>query len=303
VAVTTIDVRPMGVADIEAVTAVVDAANAEADRRAGRRPQVPTDTQREFFRTGMRRFVERDPGGAWVAVDGADGADGDHGDHSGTVVGMAEAIRRGAFWGLSMLFVDPERQGQGIGRRLLEAAQTSASGATLRMILTSSDPRALRRYSSAGLAIHPAVEAEGTVDRAAIPADLPGRPGDATDLDLVEQVDAGLRGSRAEDVEFMLGQGARMTVVDRHRGRGYAVYRRNRMALLGATDDATASLLLWRFLADTDDVAQVWGLTASQDWAVRVALAARLTVTAAGPLFVDGLDRPPGPWLPSGWYF
>jgi GNAT superfamily N-acetyltransferase len=292
--VTTIDVRRMGTADIDGVVAVVDAANAEADRRAGRQPQVQTDTQREFFRRGMRRFVERDPDGAWVAVDG------DRGD---TVVGMAEAIRRDAFWGLSMLFVHPERQSQGVGRRLLDAAQTNASGATLRMVLTSSDPRALRRYSLAGLAIHPAVEAEGKVDRAALPADLPGRAGDTTDLDLVAEVDSGLRGSRAEDVEFLLGLGARMSVIDGSGGRGYVVHRRNRLALLGATDDATASLLLWRFLADADDVAHVWGLTAAQDWAVRVALAARLTVTAAGPLFVDGLDRPPGPWLPSGWYF
>jgi ribosomal protein S18 acetylase RimI-like enzyme len=284
----------MGVADIEDVTAVVDAANAAADRRAGRTPQRPGDTQREFFRRGMRRFVERDPGGAWVAVDGDDGR---------RVVGMAEAIRRGSFWGLSMLFVDPDVQGRGIGRRLLDAAQANASGASVRMILTSSDPRALRRYSRAGLAIHPTVEAEGRVDRAAIPADLPGRAGEAADLDLVADVDSGLRGSRAEDVEFMLGQGARMSVVDGPRGRGYVVHRRNRMALLGATDEATASLLLWRFLADADDVAQVWGLTAAQDWAVRVALEARLTVTGAGPLFVDGLDRPPGPWLPSGWYF
>jgi GNAT superfamily N-acetyltransferase len=284
----------MDVADIEGVTAVVDAANAEADRRAGRTPQMPGDTQREFFRKGMRRFVERDPDGAWVAVDGDDGH---------RVVGVAEAIRRDSFWGLSMLFVDPHRQSQGVGRRLLDAAQTNATRARVRMVLTSSDPRALRRYSLAGLDIHPAVEAEGKVDRAAIPADLPGRAGDVTDLDLVEHVDSGLRGSRAEDVQFMLGLGARISVVDGAGGRGFVVHRRNRLAMLGATDAATAASLLWRFLADTDDVAQVWGLTAAQDWAVRVALAARLTVTGAGPLFVDGLDRPPGPWLPSGWYF
>jgi predicted GNAT family acetyltransferase len=240
----------------------------------------------------MERFVERDPEGAWVAVE------------DDTVVGMAEAIRRGRFWGLSMLFVHPAHQSRGIGRRLLDRALTYAEGSRVRMIMTSPDPRALRRYSRAGLAIHPAVEAEGMVDRAAIPADLPGRTGDVTDLDLVEHVDRTTLGrSRAEDVEHMVKHGIAMEVVDTGAGRGFALHRRDRLRLLGATDEQTAALLLWRCLAATDGKAQVWCMTAAQDWAVRVALEARLKVVAAGPLFVDGLDRPPGPWLPSGWYF
>ena len=284
-------VRPMTSADVEAVMAVVSAANDEADRRAGRPLETPDEDQHEQFRRGMERFVEHDPDGAWVAVDGD------------TVVGMAEAIRRGPFWGLSMLFVDPASQSRGMGRRLLEATLTYARGAELRMILTSPDPRALRLYSLAGLAIHPTVEAEGRVDRAAIPAGLPGRPGDVADLDLVAEVDGALRGSRADDVEFLLQLGARMEVVDSGTGRGFAVYRPKRLLLLGATDDHTAAQLLWRVLAEIGDQAEVWGLTAAQDWAVKVTLAARLRVVGAGPLFMAGRDRPPGPWVPSGWYF
>ncbi len=288
---TQFEIRPMTPADIDGVVAVVEAAGAEADRTAGREPEAPTPEGREHFRRGMQRFVERDPAGAWVAANG------------GTVVGMAEAIRRGPFWGLSMLFVDPRHQSGGIGRRLLDAAGRYAEGADVRMIMTSPDPRALRRYSGAGLAIHPAVEAEGIVDRAAIPADLPGRTEDVPDLDLVADVDGRLRGSRAEDVEFLVKHGTRMEVVEGTSGRGYALHRKNHLSMLGATDEETAALLLWRFLAATDGKAQVWCMTAAQDWAVRVSLAARLSVVAAGPLFVDGLDRVPGPWLPSGWYF
>jgi GNAT superfamily N-acetyltransferase len=281
----------MGIGDIDGVVAVVHAANAEAERAAGRTPETYTDGQQAFFRSGMERFAERDPAGAWVAVD------------DGTVVGMAEAVRRDSFWGLSMLFVDPEQQSAGIGRRLLDATLTYAEGAAVRMIMTSPDPRALRRYSSAGLAIHPAVEAEGVVDRAAIPAGLPGRAGDVNDLDLVAEVDHGLRGSRAEDVEFLVKHGSRMEVVDSGPGRGFALHRNNRLSLLGASDETTAAQLLWRVLAETDGKAQVWCMTAGQDWAVRVTLAARMKVVGAGPLFVDGLDRPPGPWMPSGWFF
>ncbi|HEX2174480.1 MAG TPA: hypothetical protein VHG70_01100, partial [Nocardioidaceae bacterium] len=124
------------------------------------------------------------------------------------------------------------------------------------------------------------------------------------DLELVAEVDAGLRGSRAEDVEWMLAHGgSRMEVIDSGGGRGYVVHRKNRVSLLGATDEGTAALLLWRFLTAAEGKASVWCLTAEQDWAVRVALAARLRVVPAGPLFVDGLDRPPGPWIPDGWYF
>ncbi|MGF1661706.1 MAG: GNAT family N-acetyltransferase [Kineosporiaceae bacterium] len=286
-----IHIRPMTLDDVDAVTGVVEAADAAAERAKGRVPAQPSDERQAFVREATARFVRRDPGGSWVA------------DDSGTVVGMAEAVRRDGFWGLSMLFVHPDAQSRGIGRRLLDAALTHAEGAGVRMILTSLDPRALRRYSRAGLAVHPVVEAEGAVDRGALPAEPPGRTADASDLDLVAEVDGGLRGSRVEDVEFLLASGARMWVADRGPARGYVVTRDGPLLMLGATDEVTASGLLWRYLAETPGKASVWHLTAQQDWAVRVALDARLSVVPAGPLFVSGLDRPPGPWIPSGWYF
>ena len=285
------EIRPMTVGDVVGVGAVVEAAAEQLERQAGHERETRTDEQREHFLSGLRRFVELDPDGAWVAAD------------DGSVVGMVTAIRRASFWGLSMLFVDPARQNQGLGRQLLDAGLASASGASVRMILSSSDPRALRRYSLSGLAIHPTVEARGTIDRKAIPDDLSARAGDASDLNLVASVDAGLRGSRAEDAEYLLGVGAMMHVVDRGAARGYVVHRHKRVLMLGATDDATASVLLWRFLAEAGAEAEIWGLTARQNWAVKVALAARLEVGAAGALFLAGREHPPGPWLPSGWYF
>jgi predicted N-acetyltransferase YhbS len=285
------EIRPMTLDDVVGARTVVEAAAVQLERRAGHEPQTRTEEQREYFLDGLRRFVELDPEGAWVAAD------------DGSVVGMAASIRRASFWGLSMLFVDPARQSQGLGRQLLDAGLASASDASVRMILSSSDPRALRRYSMAGLAIHPTVEARGTIDRTAIPDDLSARPGDARDLNLVASVDAGLRGSRAEDVEYLLGVGGMMQVIDRGAARGYVVHRHNRLLMLGATDDTTASALFWRFLAEAGTDAEIWGLTAPQNWAVKVALAARLEVVAAGALFLAGRKHPPGPWLPSGWYF
>ncbi len=284
-------IRPMTEVDVPGVMDVVEAADAATERAAGREPQVRSEADTADFRRGMSRFVARDPAGAWVAVDGD------------RVIGMAEAIRRADFWGLSMLFVHPDVQSQGIGLRLLEASLGYSDGATVRMIMSSPDPRALRRYSLAGHAIHPAVEVSGAVDRAAIPTGLPGRAGDATDLDLVAAVDEELRGSRAEDVGYLLDVGAQLEIVDGAAGRGYAVHRGNRLRLLGATGEATAAVLLWRFLADSDASVDIWCLTAAQDWAVQVALAARLKLVTGGALFIAGRPQPPGPWVPSGWYF
>jgi GNAT superfamily N-acetyltransferase len=286
-----IDVRQMTLGDVVGVARVVEAAGEQLDRREGREPRSHSDEQRDYFLGGLRRFVERDSGGAWVAED------------NGSVVGMAAAIRRGSFWGLSMLFVHPERQSRGVGRGLLGAALECAAGADVRMIVSSSDPRALRRYSLAGLDIHPTVAVRGKIDPSVVPDDLSGRVGDTSDLDLVAKVDAGLRGSRAEDVEYLLDVGARMQVLDRKSARGYVLYRESRLLMLGASDDATASALFWRFLARAGGEVEIWGLTAQQNWAVKVALAAGLELEAAGALFLAGQQRPPGAWLPSGWYF
>src|SRR4051794_7230167 len=130
-----VQLRPMSVDDVEAVAAVVSAASDDAERREGGQPEPPTEDQRRVMRAAMARFVERDSDGAWVAV------------RDGEVVGMAESIRRGAFWGLSMLFVHPSAQGQNVGLALLDAALRYAEGSDVRMILTSTDPRALRRYA------------------------------------------------------------------------------------------------------------------------------------------------------------
>jgi GNAT superfamily N-acetyltransferase len=286
------EVRPMTVGDVEGVVAVIQAADDDAERRAGREPEPISVAQRGWRRAGTRRFVEHDPAGAWVAEQG------------GAVVGIAESIRRGEFWGLSMLFVHPEQQSKQLGRRLLDATLGYAAGAEVRMICTSLDSRALRRYSRAGLAVHPAVRAVGTPEPAAIPADLPGRAGGEDDLDLVETVDKGLRGSRAEDAAFEMSHGdARMEVIDASAGRGFALHREGQVSMLGATDEETAGLLLWRVFAAAGSKVVVHGLTAGQDWAVRVALAAGLPVTADGPLFLSGRDLPPRAWVPSGWYF
>jgi GNAT superfamily N-acetyltransferase len=282
----------MTVDDVEAVMTVVEAANA-AQSEPGQHPSrtPPSDAQLEASRVGHARFVRRDGPGAWVAVS------------EGQVVGVAEAVRRGSFWGLSMLFVHPTFQSHGVGGQLLEAAMGYAAGATQRMIQSSPDPRAMRRYFLAGLAMHPTAEMRGRPDRRDIPSPLPGRDGDEGDLDLVAEVEAQLGRSRTEDVAFALSGGSfRFDVVESGSGRGWVLWHPDRLAMLGATDEETAAVLLWRFLAASEGEILVHGLTAAQQWAFAVLHQARLTAKIHGSLFVDGMTVPV-PWIPSGWYF
>ena len=286
------DLQPMALEDVEATMAVVEAADA-ALAEAGLLPPhtPPSDAQLEASRVGHARFVQRDGPGAWVAAS------------EGRVVGVAESVRRERFWGLSMLFVHPEFQSRGLGGRLLEAAMDYAAGATQRMIQSSPDPRAMRRYFLAGLAMHPTAEMGGQPDRRAIPRSLPGRDGDEGDLELVAEVEAQLGRSRTEDVAFALSDGRnRLDVVDSDSGRGWVLWHPDRLAMLGATDEQIAAVLLWRFLAGSEGQILVHGLTAAQQWAFDVLHQARLTAQIRGSLFVDGMAVPVS-WVPSGWYF
>jgi GNAT superfamily N-acetyltransferase len=281
----------MAVEDVDAAMAVVNAANADQVAR-GVVPQPPprTAAQTAAIRRAHVRFVERDGPGAWVAA------------HEGSVVGMAEAIRRDGFWGLSMLFVRPEDQSRGVGRALLGATLGYAEGADIRMIQSSPDPRAMRRYAQAGLAMHPTAEISGSPDRKSIPVGLPGRHGDADDLELVASVEAALGRSRSEDVAFGLEVGDRLDVVETDGRRGWMLWQSGRLHMLGATDEETAAILLWRYIGQTGDNASVFGLTAAQNWAFDVAHEARLSLRVDGAMFVAGMAIP-GPWIPSGWFF
>ena len=70
-------------------------------------------------------------------------------------------------------------------------------------------------------------------------------------------------------------------------------------AIAGASDDA-ARRLLWAALAETAGVATVSYLGGNQQWAIEVALAARLRLKPIDTLGIRGVAAPPTPYLPSG---
>jgi GNAT superfamily N-acetyltransferase len=232
-----------------------------------------------------------DPAGAWVA------------DHDGEIVGVSLALVRERVWGLSLFGVHPDHQSRGIGRRLLAAALGYADGSRGAIILSTTDPRAMRRYALAGFDMLPCVTFAGVVDRGAIPAGLRTRPGSAADdRELCDAVSRHVRGAaHGEDLDALERTGSALLV---HDGGGWAAVRDGSPVLLAARDETIATDLLWSALATSKpgESVHVDFVRAGHDWAVRACLAARLAIGPEGPVFVRGDVGPFAPYLPSGAY-
>jgi predicted N-acetyltransferase YhbS len=278
------EIRPLREDDIAAAQRVSDAAF------GGPTPPTTPELQRRRGERKLRHLLATDPGGCWVAQDG-----------EGELAGVALALRREDLWGLSLLVVRPDVQARGVGRRLLEAALAHADGARGRIVLSSSDPKAMRRYARAGLALVPQVAACGIVDRSRLPATDGVRPGSFDDVAATADVSRHVRGATHHlDLPSFASDGRQLLVHE----RGFAVHEWGTPKLLAAYDDEAATALLWACLAAGGPGATVMVdfIGPGQDWAVAVALEAGLALTPDGPVFVSGDVGPLRPYLPSGAY-
>lgn len=285
-------IRPLTEDDIDAARVVQVSAFDTKDRATGHVVPEMTPEMVERQRGRFRHFMTHDPEGSWVAtVDGA-------------VVGTALALRRDSLWGLSLLAVDPAVQSNGIGRRLLDASLRYADDVDTATILSSSDPRAIRSYAVAGFDLYPQVRATGPLDRALLPRPSGRvRDGDASRVEWADDLDRLVRGAARGPDHTVLSGMSQMYVVDDASGRGYAYLRTDgRIVTVVATDDDTATALLWQCLAaEQDGDRTIDHVNGGQQWAVRVALAARLPIKPSGPVFWRG-RTPPASYLPDGAY-
>jgi GNAT superfamily N-acetyltransferase len=233
--------------------------------------------------------LSTDPDGAFVA------------ERDGSLIGVAQALRRERLWCLSLLAVAPGAQGAGAGRLLLERALAYAGGTDAGLIPSSSDPRALRLYGLAGFSLLPTFEAAGVLDRSALPrTGAEVRAGGTADLEALAAISRDVRGApHTSELEYALSAGARLV---RLGDRGFAVAAPGRgVWLLVARDDDAAAALLWSALAlaETEQPSVRW-ITADQQWAVEIVLRAGLRLVPNGALGVIGDPGPLRPFLPSG---
>ncbi len=108
-------------------------------RRIGADP-IPGDPESNYERIEtLFRHLAETAAEFWVAESGSEG-----------VVAYARSIEHGPFFELTEFFVLPGRQQAGVGRQLLERAFPANRG-DLRVIVATTDVRALSRYIKAGM--------------------------------------------------------------------------------------------------------------------------------------------------------
>jgi hypothetical protein len=170
------------------------------------------------------------------------------------------------------------------------------------MLSSSSDPKAYRRYRLAGFTLHPQLHLAGVPHRGALPVVEHVREGTAADVDLLDSVDRQVRAAAHGPDHALLIERYPLLVHDRPSGSGYAYVEPGGGAyLLAATGRRAATALLWETLAAStpDEPASIGYVTAENEWAVDVGLAARMELHTHGYLALRGIARPPRPYLPS----
>lgn len=279
-------IRPMALADVPEAERLSDEAFSQLPE-----PGMSTDRtpeQQELWSARARHLLGTDPAGCWAA------------ERGGRMLGFATSFRRDVTWFLATYAVRPELQGGGIGRALLEAALTHSRGCLRGMLSASNDPKAFRRYRMAGFTLHPQMHLTGRVDRSAIPVVEHLRDGTEADFDLLDSLDRRCRdAAHGPDHAVLLAQN-RLVVIDRTTGSGYAyIAPGGKPAVVCASSRAVASSLLWEAVASADDELTIPHVTAANEWAVDVGLAAGLAAHTAGYLGVRGM-KPPAPYLHHG---
>ncbi len=249
-------------------------------------PPRPGDPAAAHLR--LRRILATDPEGCWVAEDARG------------LGGAGLAVLRDGLWGLSLLIVRPDLQSAGIGSALL--GRTLEYGASARggIVLASPDARALRAYARAGFALYPSLTAKGAPHGMIGCAEV--RPFEPADHELAAAVDRALRGApHGGDLDALAEGGNELLT---YPGRGYAVHLAGNVKTIAAFDDEAAAALLRTMLARTppDAQAEVAWLTGAQQWAIDVAIAARLELSLGGAVALRGEVGSFRPYLPGGAY-
>ncbi len=238
----------------------------------------------------IHHLVDTDPGGSWVA------------EQDGRVEGVALALVREGVWGFSLFGLAERLQGRGIGRELFARCWAYGEGAREHIVLSSTNPRAMGIYAHTGLPIRPCVAFAGIPDLARAPGLDGVEDAGESGIAVADAIGRELRGAgHGRDLPLPMAHGARLLVFE---DRAFALARGGNIILLGARDEEGAQRMLWGLFVTAGQGAtvNVDFITAGQDWALPVCLAAKLPLSPDGPMFARGTGGPLAPYIPSGAY-
>jgi predicted GNAT family acetyltransferase len=220
-------------------------------------------------------------------------------EDEGKIRASSMAINREGTIVMSMTAVPPKHQGQGYATALA-AHLRELLDSHMRSLAVVRAQETIRTIFPWNFDVHPAMRAEGTVDRAALPRLKLVRDGTADDLDLAINVDRRMRGaSRERDHELLLN-GARLFVAEDRKHRGYAYCHPDGSPLtVAASTSKLARELLFACLASGsgERPAVVRNITGEQRWAFDVVRATGMDLHISGPVAVRGMALPT-PYLP-----
>lgn len=222
-------------------------------------------------------------------LDGAHPASAVALDPAGAIIGATIVIERGPLTVLSLAIVHEDWQSRGVGRALLDRFPSRERGRN-RVIMSSPDPKAMRRYAALGLSLRPTVSACGILRPRAVTR--PIEAVDTTPLAGRRELDA-IAGSPlargvpyGDDIAMWDAQGDALHLIDDDAAvvRGGGVLR-----VAVARDPEAGKLALRAALAAVPpgETVHLRHLRDGQDWAIETMLDAGLALSPEGPLFSD----------------
>ena len=221
----------------------------------------------------------------------------------GEVVGGAVSRVRELMWILASFAVLPDHQGRGIGTQLMAAAMHHGRGCLRGMFAASADPGAVRRYRLAGFDLHPQMLLTGVVDRSAIPVVERVREGNAGRHRPARTPSTGRPGApRTCPTTSCCSPSSGWSSPTTPPGRAMPTSTTTAHRCCSRPPTGVRpSTLMWeasRRRAPGDEVS-VHHITAANEWALDVGLAARMAIHQSGYLCVRQM-KPPAPYLHHG---